>query len=145
MKIVEITKEWECEVSCLGEYNNSGGCGSKFIINEYDLYPRIKNSDYVFIWVCPKCGHMNMLLKSEVPKNVQYNLLTLLTCNWTIWEKLKRNSFLIQIANMERLKLITEEEEKDNPNMELIEKLENPYNFVEENIKTLEKIKKLKK
>ena len=142
MKIVNVSEDWHLEATCEGNFHHDGGCTSTFLLSESDIYPKLYLSEPIFYWVCPKCGHLNIIPNEQIPKYIQNDLLLLINCRWTIWEEVKLESFRIQIENLKRLKRIAEEEMKEHPDIDLLEKLKDPTKMVKDHIKKLEKIKK---
>ena len=70
MKILNVSEDWNIEVTCEGNFYHDGGCNSSFLLSETDIYPKLHLSEPIFYWVCPKCGHLNIIPNEQIPKYI---------------------------------------------------------------------------
>ena len=80
MKILEKKEVWSLECICTGLGNGDGGCGSKLLVEENDIYVTSRSfydgsTDYYYTFKCPVCNCETDLKESDVPSRIQYKAL----------------------------------------------------------------------
>ena len=80
MQILEERGPWGLEQICTGKGNGDGGCGSKLLVEEGDIYVTASSDyvgdiDYYYTFKCPVCGKETDIKKELVPHSIQRKAL----------------------------------------------------------------------
>ena len=80
MKILEKGPGWSIEKYCTGKGNGDGGCRSKLLIEQADIYltshtDMAGDTDYFYTFRCPVCNAETDIPEKDVPYSIRRNLL----------------------------------------------------------------------
>ena len=80
MKLLEkgnVPEKWESEELCTGAGNGGGGCNSKLLVEEGDLFFTTNDTggEYFITFECPCCGMFTDLSDSKIPATVRKNIV----------------------------------------------------------------------
>lgn len=76
MKILEKGPGWNIEQRCTGNGNGGGGCNSKLLVEESDIYVTSNtdmcgDTDYYYTFFCPVCGKETDIPEKDVPSSIK--------------------------------------------------------------------------
>ena len=79
MEILEKGSGWKRKVSCTGKGNGGGGCKSKLLVSENDLFKTKRyyidgSNDQYITFQCPVCKKYTDLDSTKVPYQVRSHL-----------------------------------------------------------------------
>ena len=87
MKIVEKKElkektKWNIGWKCTGNGNGGGGCMSKLLVNEDDIFITSSEhywgeEDFYFTFVCPVCGEKTDIPENYLPKDVKIKVMSI--------------------------------------------------------------------
>lgn len=76
MKILEKGPGWNIEQKCTGVGNGGGGCNSRLLVEEPDIYVTSHtdisgDTDYYYTFQCPVCGKETDIPVRDVPSSIK--------------------------------------------------------------------------
>lgn len=95
MEILEKGPGWSIERKCTGFGLGDGGCGSRLLIQEYDIYTK-ESCDYdgsgsivyYYVFQCPVCGKETTIPSCDLPGSIKKNAIKRKKYNY---KRIRRN------------------------------------------------------
>lgn len=80
MKVLEEGTGWSIEQFCTGKGNGNGGCRSKLLIENGDIYLTSHtdiagDTDYFYTFRCPVCGIETDIPEKDLPISIRHKIL----------------------------------------------------------------------
>lgn len=80
MKVLEKGPGWSIKQFCTGKGNGGGGCRSKLLIENGDIYLTSHtdmggDTDYFYTFRCPICGIETDIPEKDLPISIRHEIL----------------------------------------------------------------------